>query len=103
MKLETAAGILAQLGNETRLRIVRHLVKAGEEGVTVGELQAHLGIPGSTLSHHINHLKHAGLVTQQREGTTLYCRMNYKTMESVMEFLNDKCCINAGTRRRAAS
>jgi len=101
MKLESAAGILAQLGNETRLRIVRHLVKAGEEGVPVGELQAHLSIPGSTLSHHINHLKHAGLVTQRRDGTTLYCRMNYKTMENVVQFLTDKCCVNARSTRAA--
>jgi len=36
MKHRTAARILGQLGNETRLRIVRHLVKAGEDGAPVG-------------------------------------------------------------------
>lgn len=101
MKLEIAADVLGQLGNETRLRIVRHLVKAGEDGVPVGELQARLSIPGSTLSHHLNHLKHAGLIQQRREGTTLYCVMRYETMENVIRFLTDKCCVNAGATRAA--
>lgn len=101
MKLETAAAILGQLGNETRLRIVRYLVKAGEDGVSVGELQEHLSIPGSTLSHHLNHLKSAGLIEQRREGTTLYCVMSYSVMESVVSFLTKQCCINAKSSRAA--
>lgn len=101
MKLSHAALVLGQLGNETRLRIVRHLVKAGEDGVPVGDLQAHLTIPASTLSHHLGHLKQAGLVEQRREGTTLFCVMNYALMESVIDFLTDECCANAGSTRAA--
>jgi len=101
MKLETAAGIMAQLGNETRLKIVRHLVKAGEEGLTVGDLQERLGIPGSTLSHHISHLRHVGLLDQRREGTTLFCFMNYKTMDNAVRFLTEQCCANARSSRAA--
>lgn len=101
MKLATAAQILGQLGNETRLRIVRYLVKAGEDGVPVGDLQAHLSIPASTLSHHLNHLKHAGLIEQRREGTTLFCVMSYRTMNDVTRFLTEECCVNAGSTRAA--
>lgn len=101
MKLETAAEILGQLGNETRLRIVRHLVKAGGDGLSVGELQDHLSIPASTLSHHINHLKHAGLIEQRREGTTLYCSVNYRMVDATVKFLTEQCCVNAKSSRRA--
>ena len=101
MRLQTAASILGQLGNETRLRIVRYLVKAGEDGVPVGDLQDHLSVPASTLSHHLSNLKHAGLVEQRREGTTLYCSMRYATMDAVVKFLTDQCCANAKARRAA--
>lgn len=101
MRLEAAAEILGQLGNETRLRIVRYLVKAGEHGAAVGELQEHLSIPASTLSHHVSHLKRAGLIKQRREGTTLYCIVNYRTMDAAVEFLTNQCCVNAKSRRRA--
>lgn len=101
MKLQTAARVLAQLGNETRLKIVRYLVKAGEDGVPVGDLQNHLSIPASTLSHHLSHLKHAGLIEQRREGTTLFCVMDYRTMDEVTKFLTDKCCVNARSTRVA--
>lgn len=101
MRLETAAGIMAQLGNETRLRIVRHLVRAGEDGMAVGALQDLLSIPASTLSHHISHLRHAGLLEQRREGTTLYCVLNYATMNAAVTFLTEQCCANAGSNRAA--
>ena len=101
MRLETAATIMAQLGNETRLKIVRQLVKAGEDGMMVGELQAQLSIPASTLSHHISHLRHAGLLEQHREGTSLYCVMNYKTMDAAIRFLTEQCCANEKSNRAA--
>lgn len=101
MKLETAAKVLGQLGNETRLKIVRYLVRAGEDGVPVGELQGHLSVPASTLSHHLSHLKHAGLITQHREGTTLFCVANYKTLDNTVKFLTEQCCANAGSSRAA--
>lgn len=100
MKIAQAAEILAQLGNETRLAIMRHLVKAGEDGVPVGELQTQLSVPASTLSHHISHLKHAGLIQQRREGTTLYCIADYRMMDRVVTFLTDQCCANAKASRR---
>lgn len=99
MKLATAAHILGQLGNETRLRIVRQLVKAGEDGLPVGDLQARLSIPASTLSHHLSHLKQAGLIEQRRAGTTLFCVMNYRTINAVTRYLTEECCVNASSTR----
>ncbi len=90
--LDTAAGLLQQLGNPTRLRIVRLLVPAGHQGMTVGEVQRQLGIPASTLSHHLNHLRAVGLVTQRRERTLLHCSMSYDRIDALIRFLTSECC-----------
>jgi ArsR family transcriptional regulator len=92
MKLDTAANILAKIGNPTRLRIVRLLVRAGEAGLAVGALQAHLDIPASTLSHHVAQLVNVGLVFQDREGRVLRCRPNYALMDALTGYLMDECC-----------
>lgn len=94
MKTATAAKKLAELGHQTRLEIFRHLIKGGNKGVSVGEIQSTLGIPGSTLSHHISRLVSVGLVKQKREGTTLYCIPKYKELERLIEFLQEECCVN---------
>ena len=73
MQLENAAECMESLGNPTRLEIFRLLVVAGPEGLAVGALQNELDLPGSTLSHHIQHLVQRGLVAQTREGRVLRC------------------------------
>jgi len=64
MDLNHAARCLEKLGNPTRLEIFRLLVRAGEDGLAVGDLQARLRIPGSTLSHHVAQLVNVGLVSR---------------------------------------
>ena len=56
MKLDDAAAHLEALGNPTRLKIYRALIRAGEAGMPVGRLQDKLKIAPSTLSHHIKAL-----------------------------------------------
>nr|WP_250808681.1 metalloregulator ArsR/SmtB family transcription factor [Neorhizobium tomejilense] len=92
MNIETASSQLESLGNPTRLRIYRTLVRAGIDGLPVGGLQQRLHIPASTLSHHCKKLIDAGLVTQERIGTTLICRANYRAMSSLLGYLADECC-----------
>ncbi|MCD7032356.1 metalloregulator ArsR/SmtB family transcription factor, partial [Escherichia coli] len=77
MDLNTAANALRELGHPTRLSIYRELVRAGHEGLPVGELQKHLEIPASTLSHHLSALISAGLISQERQSRTLFCRPCY--------------------------
>src|ERR1700752_3185933 len=77
MKLDDAAAHLEALGNPTRLKIYRALVRAGEAGLPVGKLQDRLKIAPSTLSHHIKTLVTVGLITQIREAKTLVCHANY--------------------------
>ena len=92
MIIERAASQLEALGNPSRLRIYRVLVKAGRKGIPVGRIQEVVGIPASTLSHHCKRLMDAGLASQERQGTTLICRADYTSMQSLIGFLADECC-----------
>ncbi len=85
------------LGNEARLRIVRLLLSAHPEGLIVGEIQAELGITGSTLSHHLEKLKNEGLLTVERQGTFLWYRANTDVLQELLGFLYAECC----TRNKA--
>ncbi len=93
MKHDDAANKLAELGNTTRLAIFRYLVKAGHEGVPVGHIQKELGVPWSTLSHHISRLVRVGLIEQQRESNVLHCQPQYEALTELIEFLQSECCI----------
>lgn len=95
MKLEKAALQLEALGNATRLKIYRTLVRAGHSGLPVGTLQVRLDIAASTLSHHIRRLVEVGLVSQQRQGTTLICRAAYDEMNALIGYLAEECCADA--------
>jgi DNA-binding transcriptional ArsR family regulator len=99
MKLDsdTASTLFGQLGNSTRLNIVRLLVRAGQEGLPVGEIQSHLVIPGSTLSHHLTHLRGVGLIWQEREGAVLRCYLDYKKLEDLAAYLMEECCTGIPT------
>ena len=92
MDIENAAKQLEALGNPTRLEIYRDLVRTGRSGSLVGEVKTKLDIPASTLSHHIAKLVNTGLITQERDGRSLICRVDYSNMETLMAFLVQNCC-----------
>lgn len=92
MDIETAASALKELGHPTRLGIYKRLVKAGEHGLPVGNLQKELEVPSSTLSHHISALISVNLVKQKREGRILYCTAQYEMLENIITFLSEECC-----------
>lgn len=94
MELDYAAKQLEALGNPTRLAIYRVLIGAGRDGVPVGEIQAKLDIPPSTLSHHIAKLVQAGLVTQERQSRSLLCKGDFDNMDDLVRFLLANCCGN---------
>jgi DNA-binding transcriptional ArsR family regulator len=86
------AGMFAAIGTEARLNIVRLLLAAHPEGLAAGEVQAELGIPASTLSHHLEKLRNEELVTVERRGTFLVYRANADALRELMNFLLDECC-----------
>ncbi len=102
MDLETAANVLAKIGNPTRLQIVRLLVRAGDEGLPVGKIQQQLEIPGSTLTHHISHLKSAGVIRQQRQQATLICTMEFGLLRELVDYLTEECCADIDATDDAA-
>ena len=93
------ADILAALGTETRLRIVRLLLSAHPQGMVVGEIGEELGIAPSTLSHHLEKLKNEDLVQVRRESTFLRYTANTKVLKEILAFLFAECC----TRYKAIS
>ena len=100
MKLtnEQAADVFAQLGNKTRLCIIKILVESGEDGLKVGEIQRELGIPGSTLSHHLLYLHNAGLIEKRRVSNTLVCSANYEKLNQAIDYLQAECCIRVDAK-----
>lgn len=95
-----AAAALSALGHEVRLQIYRLLVRAGEDGMSVGDIGAHLDMPASTLAHHLSALVHAGLVVQERQGRTIFSRVDYGRMNALVGFLSDECCAGVDVKAR---
>lgn len=81
-----------------RLRVYRMLVRAGVDGMTIGRIQQRTGVPRSTLSHHLHRLIGAGLVSSEKVGTSLICRADYRSMDDLVGFLSDECCVEEGER-----
>jgi len=86
------ADMFSAMGTEPRLRIMQLLLTAHPEGLVVSEIQDELGIPGSTLSHHLDKLKNEGLVNVQRKGTFLRYTANTEALREILQFLYAECC-----------
>jgi len=90
--LPAHADRLAALGNEARLRVVRLLLAAHPQGMVVGDIQAELGMPGSTLSHHLEKLRQEGLVAVRRERRFLWYTARIDMLTELVAFLYAECC-----------
>lgn len=86
------ARALAALGHEHRLATYRLLVRAGQDGLSVGQVGAHMRLPASTLAHHLAALVDAGLATQERYGRTVINRADHAAMRRTVAFLTEGCC-----------
>ncbi len=86
------ADMMSAMGTEPRLRIMRLLLSAHPNGLVVGDIGDELGIPGSTLSHHLEKLKNEDLVTVRREGTYLHYAANSDALRELLAFLYSECC-----------
>jgi ArsR family transcriptional regulator, arsenate/arsenite/antimonite-responsive transcriptional repressor len=86
------ADMLAAIGTEPRLRIVRLLLAAHPRGMIVGDIGEELAIPSSTLSHHLEKLRNEDLVTVRREGTFLWYSANAAGLQELLQFLFAECC-----------
>jgi DNA-binding transcriptional ArsR family regulator len=91
------ADMFSAMGTEPRLRIMQLLLSAHPEGMVVGDIQAELEIPNSTLSHHLDKLRNEGLVQVRRESTFLHYTANTEALQELLQFLYAECC----TRNKA--
>ena len=89
---QRAADALAAFGSRTRLRVFKALVRAGRDGANVGTLQKHLGVPPTTLAHHLATLTETGLLLQERRGREVICTANYNALNDVLEYVRAECC-----------
>lgn|SRR5688572_11151568 len=86
------------LAHEVRLRILRRLRQAHPDGMVVGEIQKEIGVPASTLSHHLDVLFRDGLVRQRREGRFLRYFTDEQGLEELLHFLDAECLPRPGRR-----
>jgi len=91
-----AASTFAALGSEQRLMVLNTLVRAGPEGLSIGELGVRSGVSGSTLTHHMKILAQAGLVRQARQGRSIICvGAAHDELKALSDFLLRECCADA--------
>ncbi len=100
MDIDAAARLFAELGNRTRLDVLLLLIKAGPEGLSIGDIQAELDIPLSTLSFHLRGLSGTGLIEQEKQGRSVICRPNFTAMNEAMQFLKRECCVGVAPKAR---
>ncbi len=86
------ASMLAALGQEARLQIFRRVVRAGPDGCCVDDIRRHVGIPGSTLSHHLDTLSRCGLLAAARRGRFIFYAVNWERTAALLRFLTEDCC-----------
>lgn len=92
MEKTSALAALGALAQDTRLDIFRLLVQAGDAGMAAGNIGERLGLPGPTLSFHLNQLRHAGLITVRRESRSLIYAAEYRAMNGLLAYLTENCC-----------
>lgn len=91
-KRDRHAEQLSALGHPVRLEILRYVVQAGGRGAPAGDIQGHVDLPASTLSHHLKRLVHAGLMTTTPEGTYQYYAADYAALRGLTDYLWEDCC-----------
>lgn len=92
MNRRQAISAFAALSQDTRLSIVRHLVKAGPNGVAAGEVADEIGVSASNLSFHLKELTHAGLVSARREARSIIYSADFSVLRDLISFLMKDCC-----------
>ena len=95
MNDEIASSAFAALGHPNRIRVLRMLVRAGPDGLTVTSLRERLGVPTTTFAHHLKALAEAKLVIQDKRGRELYSTANYPLIRDLASFLMVECCVDS--------
>jgi ArsR family transcriptional regulator len=87
-----ARNCFAALSQETRLAVVRLLVKAGEDGIAAGAIADEVGVSASNISFHLKELERSGMILQRREARSIIYAANYDVLRGLIGFLMEDCC-----------
>jgi ArsR family transcriptional regulator, arsenate/arsenite/antimonite-responsive transcriptional repressor len=85
------------LSQETRLKIIRMLVKAGPEGMSAGDIAGKVAASSSSASFHLANLERARLVKSRREARSIFYSANYESLAALTAFLMEDCCARPAT------
>ncbi len=99
-ELAVVSTAFAALGSEARLAIVMCLVRAEPNGMATGDLGEAVGLSGSVLTHHLRHLKSAGLVYQQRQGRKIILFADMNLIANLSDFILAECCLDQSIQSR---
>ncbi len=92
MKEAQALDILGALSQETRLRIVRFLVRCGADGASAGDVARHVGAAASRASFHLSNLEQAGVITSERHARSIVYKASFTKLGGLIAFLLEDCC-----------
>jgi DNA-binding transcriptional ArsR family regulator len=92
MQDRQALAAFAALAQETRLGIVRLLVRAGPDGMPAGAIAAAAGVSPSNVSFHLKELERAGLVAAHRAARSIIYSADYEGLRGLIGFLMQDCC-----------
>ena len=94
MNIDSASIGFAAVGSAPRLQVLTVLVRAGNAGLSTGDIQQKTGIPASTLTHHLKYLAEGGVITQTKQGRVMQNTANYAQLRELAAFLLNECCID---------
>jgi len=94
LELEEVAQGFAAMGSEARLAVVLTLVRAGNSGLSIGEIQARTGMAASTLAHHLKFLTSAELIEQKKTGRTVINRASFPRLQALAGYILKECCVD---------
>ncbi len=89
---EQAARGFAAMGSEARLQVLKALVRAGQPGLSVSEIQERTNMAPSTLAHHLKFLAAGGVVKQERRGRVVINTANFEELQALADFILSECC-----------
>ena len=92
MEIQSVLNAFGALSQESRLKVFRLLVQRGKPGLAAGTIAAQLNITPATMSHHLEQLSLAGLLSSRREGRSIIYSANYNTIQNLINFLLENCC-----------
>ncbi|MDU8929408.1 metalloregulator ArsR/SmtB family transcription factor [Alisedimentitalea sp. MJ-SS2] len=92
MDMIRALDAFTALSQETRLRVFRHLVRAGAQGMVAGDLARALDVKQNTLSANLAVLLRAGIVRNRREGRSIRYFVDLDGLRGMLSFLLEDCC-----------